>query len=124
MNILDKIVADKRREVSLKKSIFPVEQLENSILFQRNPVSLADKLRNSSSGIIAEHKRRSPSKHVINHDLNVQDVASGYQDAGVCGMSVLTDGKYFGGSSSSDDDESSDNDESSDESSSDIKLFT
>ncbi|WP_299155305.1 indole-3-glycerol phosphate synthase TrpC [uncultured Christiangramia sp.] len=98
MNILDKIVADKRREVSLKKSIFPVEQLENSILFQRNPVSLADKLRNSSSGIIAEHKRRSPSKQVINHDLNVQDVASGYQDAGVCGMSVLTDGKYFGGS--------------------------
>lgn len=98
MNILNKIVADKRREVSLKKSIFPVEQLENSILFQRNPVSLADKLRNSSSGIIAEHKRRSPSKQVINHDLNVQDVANGYQDAGVCGMSVLTDGKYFGGS--------------------------
>ncbi|MCL4161881.1 UNVERIFIED_CONTAM: hypothetical protein GTU68_046598, partial [Idotea baltica] len=50
------------------------------------------------SGIIAEHKRRSPSKSVINNGLNVQDVAKGYEDAGVCGMSVLTDGKYFGGS--------------------------
>jgi indole-3-glycerol phosphate synthase len=55
-------------------------------------------LRNSRSGIIAEHKRRSPSKSVINQNLNVQDVAKGYENAGVCGMSVLTDGKYFGGS--------------------------
>jgi len=55
-------------------------------------------LRNSSTGIIAEHKRRSPSKSEINQNMNVQDVATGYEDAGVCGMSVLTDGKYFGGS--------------------------
>ena len=47
---------------------------------------------------IAEHKRRSPSKSTINNGLNVQDVAIGYQNAGACGMSVLTDGKYFGGS--------------------------
>src|SRR5690606_12882566 len=47
---------------------------------------------------IAEHKRRSPSKSIINHSLNVQDVAKGYEQAGACGMSVLTDGKYFGGS--------------------------
>ncbi|MCB0448014.1 MAG: indole-3-glycerol-phosphate synthase, partial [Gelidibacter sp.] len=45
----------------------------------------------------AEHKRRSPSKSTINQDTNVFDVAKGYQSAGVCGMSVLTDGKYFGG---------------------------
>ena len=55
-------------------------------------------LSTSNSGIIAEHKRRSPSKQVINHNLNVQDVATGYENAGACGMSVLTDGKYFGGS--------------------------
>ena len=55
------------------------------------------KLKTSTSGIIAEHKRRSPSKSVINQNLNVQDVASGYEQAGVCGMSVLTDSKYFGG---------------------------
>ena len=67
-------------------------------MFQRETISLVEKLKNSNTGIIAEHKRRSPSKHVINHNLNVFDVAKGYEQAGVCGMSVLTDGKYFGGS--------------------------
>lgn len=98
MNILDKIVADKRREVALKKSVIPISQLESNRLFSRETTSMAKALRSSTTGIIAEHKRRSPSKSVINNALNVQDVASGYQEAGVCGMSVLTDGKYFGGS--------------------------
>ena len=98
MNILDKITEDKRKEVELRKSLIPISQLERSVLFERQTVSLANNLRNSKSGIIAEHKRRSPSKSVINNGLNVQDVAKGYEDAGVCGMSVLTDGKYFGGS--------------------------
>jgi len=98
MNILDKIVFDKRKEVSLRKSLIPVKQLEQSVLFNRPENSLANALRNSSSGIIAEHKRRSPSKSEINQDLNVQDIATGYENAGVCGMSVLTDAKYFGGS--------------------------
>lgn len=98
MNILDKIVADKRVEVDLRKSLIPVKQLEQSVLFERQTISLANKLNNSQTGIIAEHKRRSPSKSVINQNFNVFDVAKGYEDAGVCGMSVLTDGKYFGGS--------------------------
>ena len=98
MNILDKIVADKRTEVDLRKSLIPIKQLENSVLFERNAISLTNKLQQSQSGIIAEHKRRSPSKLVINQNLNVFDVAKGYENAGVCGMSVLTDGKYFGGS--------------------------
>nr|WP_288932063.1 indole-3-glycerol phosphate synthase TrpC [uncultured Allomuricauda sp.] len=98
MNILDKIVADKRKEVDLKKSLITLPQLEASVMMERTSVSLKEVLRNSNSGIIAEHKRRSPSKSVINQSLNVQDVAKGYGDAGVCGMSVLTDGKYFGGS--------------------------
>lgn len=97
MNILDKIVIDKRKEVALKKALIPKSQLEQSVLFERHTVSLANKLKTSHTGIIAEHKRRSPSKSVINQDLNVQDVAKGYENAGVCGMSVLTDGKYFGG---------------------------
>ncbi len=98
MNILDKIVIDKRNEVNLRKGLIPVSQLEQSVLFSRETVSLSNTLQNSKSGIIAEHKRRSPSKSVINNTLNVQDVATGYENAGVCGMSVLTDGKYFGGS--------------------------
>ena len=98
MDILTKIVNDKRVEVKLRKQLIPARQLEQSVLFKRETISLAKKLRSSDTGIIAEHKRRSPSKQVINHDLNVFDVAKGYENAGVCGMSVLTDGKYFGGS--------------------------
>lgn len=97
MNILDKIIADKFKEVELKKSLIPVSQLENSVLFDRKCISLAHNLK-TGSGIIAEHKRRSPSKSVINQSLNVQDVTSGYENAGASGISVLTDGKYFGGS--------------------------
>jgi len=97
MNILDKIIADKFKEVELKKSLIPVSQLENSVLFDRICISLAENLK-KGSGIIAEHKRRSPSKDVINQSLNVQDVVKGYEKAEVSGISVLTDGKYFGGS--------------------------
>lgn len=98
MNILEKIVTDKRQEVALKKQLIPRLQLEQSVLFNRKTISLIKSLQNSTSGIIAEHKRRSPSKQIINTSLNVFDVAKNYEEAGVSGMSVLTDGKYFGGS--------------------------
>lgn len=98
MNILDRIIVDKRREVILKKSIIPAAQLEASVFFSKETLSLKAKLQNSTSGIIAEHKRRSPSKSVINHDFTVEEVVKGYEEAGACGISVLTDGKYFGGS--------------------------
>ncbi|MDP5061611.1 MAG: indole-3-glycerol phosphate synthase TrpC [Maribacter sp.] len=98
MNILDKIVADKRKEVELKKSIISISQYEASALFERKTNSLAQALKNSDTGIIAEFKRRSPSKESINQNANVGQVAKGYENAGVCGMSVLTDIKYFGGS--------------------------
>ncbi len=97
-NILDKIIADKHKEVELKKALIPISQLESTALFKREAVSLAKALKKSSSGIIAEHKRRSPSKQIINQNTNVGQVAKGYEKAGVCGMSVLTDIKYFGGS--------------------------
>ncbi|PCE63499.1 indole-3-glycerol phosphate synthase TrpC [Sediminicola luteus] len=98
MNILDKIVADKHKEVALKKALIPVSQYETSVLFDRKGKSLSNALRQSASGIIAEHKRRSPSKQTINQNTNVGQVAKGYESAGACGMSVLTDIKYFGGS--------------------------
>ena len=98
MTILDRIVEDKRIEVAQRKQLFPTHYWEASPLFDRAANSLVKKLRASNSGIIAEHKRRSPSKQNINSTLSVSDVARGYEEAGVCGMSVLTDGKYFGGS--------------------------
>lgn len=98
MNILDKIVLDKRKEVDLKKSIIPVSQLEQSALFNRKKISVVENMNTSKYGIIAEHKRRSPSKSVINQSFTVEEVTQGYEKAGVAGISVLTDGKYFGGS--------------------------
>lgn len=98
MSILDQIVADKKIEVARRKSLFPVSYWEASPLFERKCISLSTRLKTSRSGILAEHKRRSPSKPNINSRLSVSEVASGYENAGVCGMSVLTDGKYFGGS--------------------------
>ncbi|NOY47405.1 MAG: indole-3-glycerol phosphate synthase TrpC [Chlorobi bacterium] len=98
MDILTQIVNDKRKEVQLQKNRVSTQQLEQSAFFERETVSLANKLKNSVTGIIAEHKRRSPSKSVINESLNIKDVATGYENAGVSGMSVLTDNKYFGGS--------------------------
>jgi indole-3-glycerol phosphate synthase len=98
MSILDRIIADKKKEVAQRKSLFPTSYWEASPLFDRKRNSLSSRLRLSASGIIAEHKRRSPSKQNINNELTVSKVALDYQAAGVCGMSVLTDGKYFGGS--------------------------
>jgi len=98
MTILDKIIIDKRQEVLLKKSVIPIEQLENSVLFGNRTLSLSKNVRASSSGIIAEHKRRSPSKGEINYNFSVEEVVKSYESARVCGISVLTDAHYFGGS--------------------------
>ena len=98
MHILDQIIADKKREVALKKSIIPATQLENSVLFNRSTISLSKNIKNSQTGIIAEYKRRSPSKPSQNELFSVDDVVKDYEFEGACGISVLTDGKYFGGS--------------------------
>jgi indole-3-glycerol phosphate synthase len=97
MNILDRIVADKRVEVSLKMGLVSVSYLEASGLFERSCTSMSKAVARSKSGIIAEHKRRSPSRDVINNSLKLPAVVTGYTNAGVSGISVLTDGPYFGG---------------------------
>ena len=98
MNILDKIIAFKRKEVALKKTVVPFSNLENRLLFNAKTISLSKSIRNSPFGIIAEHKRRSPSKDTINNSLSVEEVVAGYQNAGASGISVLTDMQFFGGS--------------------------
>jgi len=97
MTILDKIVKDKHKEIALKREHIPTLVLEQAPFFERKTIALANKLQQSQSGIIAEFKRRSPSKSVINQTATVEDVAIGYENAGVCGMSILTDEIYFGG---------------------------
>ncbi|MEJ2584690.1 MAG: indole-3-glycerol phosphate synthase TrpC [Robiginitalea sp.] len=98
MNILDKIILDKKAEVGLKKKVLPESALEDFGLMARETRSLKQMLLSKSTGIIAEHKRRSPSRSVINQGCTVSGVVKGYEEAGAAGISVLTDGKYFGGS--------------------------
>lgn len=99
MNILETIVAKKRLEVEYAKSFNPIGQLEKSAYFGRTCNSISQSLRyQGASGIIAEHKRKSPSKGVINDSLTVSEVVQGYQQAGASAISVLTDETFFGGS--------------------------
>ena len=98
MTILDQIITSKKREVALKKAVVSIQQLENTDLFNSKTNSLSKSILNSPFGIIAEHKRRSPSKATINHDLSVEEIVKGYENAGASGISVLTDSQYFGGS--------------------------
>jgi len=96
MNILDKIVMHKRAEVDKQKRLISVRQLEQSLHFKRFPLSFSEHIEHGS-GVVAEHKRRSPSKGIINDRLNHIDVIAGYQHACASAVSVLTDEHFFGG---------------------------
>ena len=99
MNILDKIILRKREEVAAAKEAITLAELERFPLFVRKPYSLRESiLDKSKSGIIAEFKRASPSKGVINDHSSVKDVVKGYEQAGASAISVLTDGDFFKGS--------------------------
>lgn len=99
MNILETIVDYKKSEVRRRKSEVSVAELEKRKLFSRPVLSLKDFLLDSSrTGIIAEFKRKSPSKGIINDKVDVVDVTKGYADNGASCLSVLTDEKFFGGS--------------------------
>ncbi|MEO1449595.1 MAG: indole-3-glycerol phosphate synthase TrpC [Bacteroidota bacterium] len=98
MTILDEIIAHKRKEVAEKKALYPVRLLEQSIYFDTPCVSMKHYItRPDLSGIIAEIKRRSPSKGDINPFVDVERVSIGYMQAGASALSILTDEKYFGG---------------------------
>lgn len=98
MTILDKITAQKTIEVAAAKAEISIQDLEKSEFFARKTNSLVASLSAvNSTGIIAEHKRKSPSKGVINDKLSVEEVTQGYAQAGAAGLSVLTDTDFFGG---------------------------
>jgi indole-3-glycerol phosphate synthase len=99
MNILEKIIADKVREVADKSSVLPIKLLEQSIYFEGKVVSMKKYVTHpEKSGIIAEFKRKSPSKGMINGSASVEQVSIGYMQAGASALSILTDKEYFGGS--------------------------
>lgn len=97
--ILDQIIRAKQLEVARRKEQSPLSQLEKSTGFIRHPLSLRSALlKSDSDGIIAEFKRRSPSKGIINASGSVQKITMGYVRAGASALSILTDAEFFGGS--------------------------
>ena len=98
-NILEEIVAVKERQVELERSETSISDLEQQPFFTRPAFSLcASLLDESRNGIIAEFKRKSPSKGIINDKAAVADVTKAYTINGASGLSVLTDKAFFGGS--------------------------
>lgn len=98
MNILDKIVLNKKAEVALAKKDTTVKELESSDLFGRETYSFKKFLTApDKTGIIAEFKRRSPSKGIINDQVGVEAVTTAYASSGASALSVLTDKDFFMG---------------------------
>ncbi len=98
MNILDAIVKHKRVEVLERKQKRPLSNLSNFPFYKRKANSIDLEMLNNRPGIIAEFKRKSPSKGQINMEADPVKVAGAYCDAGVSAMSILTDSNFFGGS--------------------------
>jgi indole-3-glycerol phosphate synthase len=101
MTVLDKIIENKKKEVTLLAGVTAVKDLENSRFFNREIISISKFLLDKSkTGIIAEFKRKSPSKGIINSLSSIEEVSLGYFREGASGVSVLTDTQFFGGSNS------------------------
>ena len=100
-SILDKIVAVKRMRVDASKEQVSLVELATSAFERRKtavPNRLSAALRNRESvNIIAEFKRASPSKGVINDSVDVAKLAKAYESAGAAAVSVLTDEDHFCG---------------------------
>lgn len=98
MNILDKIIALKQKEVAESKSLVPVKRLEQSVYFENEVVSMKHYVTHpEKTGIIAEFKRKSPSKGLINGTAEIEQTSIGYMQAGASALSILTDKDFFGG---------------------------
>ena len=97
MNILDKIILEKKLIVEASKKEFPISSLEKSNYFLQKTCSFEEQLALANGvGIIAEFKRQSPSKGAINKNADVEKVSKAYEEAGAVAISVLTDETFFG----------------------------
>ena len=100
MDILEEIVAHKRVEIDERKRFVPLQQFTGAIqqmMDEGKPASMSEALTSSATGIIAEFKRKSPSKGWIHRDVKPQEVTPLYQSNGASALSILTDTQYFGG---------------------------
>ena len=99
INILEQIVSYKRKEISENKRLKPISFLEKQTTYSREIYSMKKMLIDpEKTGIIAEFKKRSPSRGIINDWSVPEEVTKAYARYGASVISVLTDGPSFGGS--------------------------
>lgn len=98
-DILKEIVAHKQTEVAEHKAVVPSEGLRDLVdTLPPSPRSMKASLAASSTGIISEFKRKSPSKGWINENARPSEVIPAYWGGGASALSILTDERFFGGS--------------------------
>jgi indole-3-glycerol phosphate synthase len=95
---LDKIVAEKRKELQKRQKAVPLSALEDAIAQKPAPIDLAEALKGDGVSLIAEIKRASPSKGDLNLNLDAVALAKTYARCGAKAISVLTEENYFKGS--------------------------
>lgn len=96
--ILDEIVLHKRQELARRKELTSLREIMERLERAPKPKNFRAVLRADGISIIAEIKRRSPSRGEILPDVDAVELAALYEQAGARAISVLTDNKYFGGS--------------------------
>lgn len=98
-DVLTEIVANKISEIQEAKAVLPTSKLERIVADEdnANTASMSKSLLASPTGIIAEFKRKSPSRGWISQAAKPEDVCKAYEQAGASALSILTDRKFFGG---------------------------
>jgi len=98
VNVLERIVASTKDDVRRRRKEVPLSALESALAAPRDDRPFSEALTRPGVSVIAEHKRRSPSAGLIREGATVADVVRAYERGGAAALSILTEGKNFGGS--------------------------
>ena len=98
MNVLEKIVAGTREDVRRRRAVVPLSELETALAGRGDDRPFSEALTLPGVAVIAEHKRRSPSAGTIREGATVAEVVLAYERGGAAAISILTEGRHFGGS--------------------------
>ncbi|MEA2221685.1 MAG: indole-3-glycerol phosphate synthase [Solirubrobacteraceae bacterium] len=97
MNVLEKIVAGTREDVRRRRAAVPLSELETALAGRGDDRPFSEALTLPGVAVIAEHKRRSPSAGTIREGATVAEVVLAYERGGAAAISILTEGRHFGG---------------------------
>jgi indole-3-glycerol phosphate synthase len=98
VNVLERIVAGTREDVRRRREVVPLSQLESALAGRGDDRPFSEALTLPGVSVIAEHKRRSPSAGTIREGATVADLVLAYERGGAAAVSILTEGRNFGGS--------------------------